>query len=506
MRKLSVFLFLMVICHIADAQEKMYIYLNDGNIKEYSLSAIDSITFIKPIVPQLSFEKSSINVSSAGGTYQIAINSNVTYQLGSVPSIGPILTPTNGLNNFGLKKGDINLSSSIENNILKITVQPASGRLMNSTSICISDMSGRVSASLSISQNGDETKEYELTDGGTNSQIVSSILTNISKSLNGFYLFDALYTNIYAYNSTFSNYNFKAIYDHVQNSDNNEIKNLWSNTYMACRSLRTIADDNSVDALISNNLKTIEALLYYELLVWWGNVPYIEDYNNNFYPIHQYTASEIFSRFYNVIEPNLSNLPDKDFAELGSYKNVLIISKNVARSILARMYLYEGNYQKAMPLFKAIIDSNQYELSTSLAASLNSGSKEIVYGFSQYQTSDYYKLIASNDYLPLISYSEIILSAAECAYKLGDIDTAIQYYNSFAQSRSEVLLSNGTDFISKLNGLWKNEVKNIGQYFAFLKRNGLAEEKLSIVSYKKLMPFPINELQMNSNMVQNPGY
>jgi hypothetical protein len=54
--------------------------------------------------------------------------------------------------------------------------------------------------------------------------------------------------------------------------------------------------------------------------------------------------------------------------------------------------------------------------------------------------------------------------------------------------------------------LWQNELKGTGTYFAFLKRNNLAEEVLNISAYKQLLPIPQNELQKNRYMTQNPGY
>ena len=96
--------------------------------------------------------------------------------------------------------------------------------------------------------------------------------------------------------------------------------------------------------------------------------------------------------------------------------------------------------------------------------------------------------------------------AAECAYRLGNAGDAISYYNRMAESRGAATISSTTDFMSAMLSLWQNELKGTGTYFAFLKRNNLAEEVLNISAYKQLLPIPQNELDKNPYMKQNPGY
>ena len=43
-------------------------------------------------------------------------------------------------------------------------------------------------------------------------------------------------------------------------------------------------------------------------------------------------------------------------------------------------------------------------------------------------------------------------------------------------------------------------------YFAFLKRNGLAIKELGLEKYQLLLPIPENAINMNPNLTQNPGY
>ena len=96
--------------------------------------------------------------------------------------------------------------------------------------------------------------------------------------------------------------------------------------------------------------------------------------------------------------------------------------------------------------------------------------------------------------------------AAECAYRLGDNSDALNYFNITAESRGSATISSTEDFISEMLSLWQTELKGTGTYFAFLKRNNLAESVLNIPAYRTLLPFPQQELNMNPNLAQNPGY
>lgn len=44
------------------------------------------------------------------------------------------------------------------------------------------------------------------------------------------------------------------------------------------------------------------------------------------------------------------------------------------------------------------------------------------------------------------------------------------------------------------------------RFSQFLKRNDLAESELGIKAYQKLLPIPREQLNLNRNLTQNPGY
>ncbi len=223
----------------------------------------------------------------------------------------------------------------------------------------------------------------------------------------------------------------------------------------------------------------------------------------------QTEIDELFAIFENDLRKGIQLFPADnisfDAMQASSY---LFYSNAVPKAILAKIYMYLGEYDRAYPLLRQIIQSGNYTLSNSRTNALSSGSKEIIYAFRQDPQSEYSRYIESTDIVPALLYSEVVMLAAECAYRLGNNGEAVNYYNKVAESRGAATISSTTttDFMSAMLSLWENELKGTGTYFAFLKRNNLAEEVLNIPAYKQLLPIPWQELNTNPRIKQNPGY
>ena len=110
-----------------------------------------------------------------------------------------------------------------------------------------------------------------------------------------------------------------------------------------------------------------------------------------------------------------------------------------------------------------------------------------------------------NAYVPFVTYTEVLLSAAECAYHLGNRAEAMAYSNRVTQARNLPLISE-VNFIESLRSVWQSELKGFGSYFSFLRRNNLAVEQLNIKDYQQLLPIPLQEIEANQNLIQNPGW
>ena len=170
------------------------------------------------------------------------------------------------------------------------------------------------------------------------------------------------------------------------------------------------------------------------------------------------------------------------------------------------MYLHQKSYAQAYNYLKRIIDSGVYGLEPSSEISLGLSSREIVWGLrtdSQQQSSE--SVLKDNAYVPFVIYTEVLLSAAECAYHLGNRAEAMAYSNKVTQVRNLPLISE-VNFIESLRSVWQSELKGFGSYFSFLRRNNLAVEQLKIKDYQQLLPIPLQEMETNQNLIQNPGW
>jgi tetratricopeptide (TPR) repeat protein len=449
----------------------------------------------------LRFETDTLHVAAAGGRYEVKIETNIPFS--DHPAM--VISEDNYFSESLIKTGNISYTASLESDKVVLEVEPAESRIMNNTTFTIFSFDGQNKAELVLVQEGDSNKPLELTSTG--SGILSNFCTRGRDAMNDFHIFDALYTQLFSYGSKTD---WKPIYEHQVNGTTLLVSDSWAKSYQAIHSLNLIMKRiKEVEPSIYTSFAVLESMFYYEMAVWWGDVVYVgpnvEEGMNIFLP--RMKIDELFAIFENDLQNGIRLFPADnisfDATQASSY---LFYSNAVPKTILAKMYMYLGEYDKAYPLLTQIIQSGKYTLSNSRTNALSLTSKEIIYAFKQDPQSEYSRYIESTDIVPALLYSEVVMLAAECAYRLGNAGDAISYYNRMAESRGAATISSTTDFMSAMLSLWQNELKGTGTYFAFLKRNNLAEEVLNISAYKQLLPIPQNELDKNPYMKQNPGY
>ncbi|RFS14146.1 RagB/SusD family nutrient uptake outer membrane protein [Emticicia sp. C21] len=153
-------------------------------------------------------------------------------------------------------------------------------------------------------------------------------------------------------------------------STNSFVQALWSGHYNGIakvnNALAIIEASNQDDATkkrLSGEVRFIRGYYYFNLVRWFGAVPKItrvpkdaSDANND--PVFQTRASvdEIYQLITDDLQFGADNLPLKTQTGPGR------ISKGTAQAMLAKVYMYRKQWQKAYDLSKEVMNSGQYDL------------------------------------------------------------------------------------------------------------------------------------------------
>ena len=102
------------------------------------------------------------------------------------------------------------------------------------------------------------------------------------------------------------------------------------------------------------------------------------------------------------------------------------------------------------------------------------------------------------------TYGDVLLSLAECEAKLNNDTKAKEYLNQVASTKG--IETTSTETLTAISDIRRRIQIDLGGYFAFLKRTGLAKSTLGLEDYQLLFPIPQDEIYRNPAMTQNPGY
>lgn len=451
---------------------------------------------------QLSFEQTALSVPMQGGTFEVKIKANVPYSF-TDPSSD---IPPNVFENEQLFKfTPISYTKNTENqHVLVMKFDPAPSILMKEESIRLYSMDGKVYSTLTISQKGDPSKMDNIWGKNGEEYILNSTYYPAMRSLNYMHTIDGFYTKSYqATNNDWLQYNKPPV-----KVSNPTLEATWRNVYASLRSVRLFmaaqhGTDKDASAFLIPYFACIEASLYYEMAVMWGNIIYAQGTDQEVLNSRQLNVQQLFPQLIEKLKPGVEAFPDKknNFNKISDW---LFVSKDTPRALMAKMYLYMGDHRKAYDLLRTIVDAGHYELEANRAAALSGNSRELIYsGLFEKVEYPFDMLEVGDKLMPLVTYTEVLLSLAECAYRLGNEAEANNFLNKVLAKRS---IQPSGNFISSLQKTWASELKGTGTYFAFLKRNNLAMELLELKEYQLLLPIPERDVILNSNIIQNPYY
>lgn len=474
----------------------------------------------------VTLDKTSIEVPNEGGTFTVQIESPISLylepQVEDVPDDG-ILSPDYSLNEDvfftsfyeGYNESDfsdkgINFNGKIENNVLSLTVQSLSSKVNQNEKVLLYDYVGNVVASVDLIQEGKSFK-VPVSDipllGTSTKLVVSGIALTIASGLKDYNLLEQYYAN---------NKRTSMVKNYIH-PGSSTIKNAWTNFYKANNQLMHLKDEDEKRLGVYTDYCNVLSALYYSNLIYgWNDVPYITDYatitQGNF-NVSREPIQKIFDDLKRNLANAINNLAEKKNECLKDENGFFFVSKDVARVLLANIYMYEGNYSEALTLLQKVIDNGYYKLDASMNFNPSTTtddidvkeSSEIILAFLNDNSGSRSSVtVMAPGVIPYITLSDVHLSLAECYYKLEDSKEAEKHIKKVTDAKN--LNLSETDVLMKIKEIRERILLYGGTYFAFLKRTGLAKDICNIEDYQLLFPIPENEVLLNSSVKQNPGY
>ena len=305
--------------------------------------------------------------------------------------------------------------------------------------------------------------------------------------------------------------------------------------------------------------RALRALVIMDLLTYFGEhwdqsssfgVPLVTTINGGDFTKIENPPRATVGETYNFI------LSDLQFAEgaLADGTDASRVSLGMVQALLARVYLFQRDFAKAIDYATRVIDNPNYELNPSvediyftpltsesifelvystldpsdlalwtirrdevrpeeeLMASFEEGDQRrtmirAIDGFNGerfFKANDF-----SNDENPayILRIAEMYLIRAEAKFFSNDEAGALVDLNAVRTRAGLTAHDSADDFVNKILNEIRWEFFGEGLRFPALVRLGKAEEVLGIESFRRIYPIPFNELNAEGNqLVQNPGY
>lgn len=427
-----------------------------------------------------------IIVPKEGGQYLITIESNIRLYTEQLNSLNDVT-----LDDFWslLYDRDMNpgiIEATLSGDSLKINVSETKSRRRHTTGIKLYDNSGYSVASVNVIQEGNP--ELQAPRMGADAQ---SVVASGYSSMMSAMRYMVNYVNNYGEKDDSSWYD-------LMDPKSSLISNLYYYYYRALNCINIVSDyDIARDSAFTVPVELFRSIAYYNMVTLWGGVSYVThnslDYSNN---IPRTSETLLLDTLQNILESILPELEEKKNAYNTDINDIFYSSKDVARILLADIYMYRNQYDKAKPYLNDVVATNHYNLNPEDDIIMAYVSDERDIPSSNYKTYQ------------LFTYSDVLLSLAECDYNLNNMTEA--WTNARLVSDAKQTFKDTTapeGLLEYISAVRKKSMNNIVGRFAFLKRTGLAKTELSIFDdYQLLLPLPYDVVRNYHNITQNPGY
>ena len=461
---------------------------------------------IAPENHPVSLETNNINVPMEGVSYEVKVNTTVPVYLErpSIPSddIYDNSTSVLGMKIYETGSGSepcINYSKELNNNILKVVVKAASFRKEQAVSIPLYDGMGNVVARLNLTQQANPNAEIIVPRLGSDG---ISCVSEFMKSLANAVTLEAQMN--YRYTKIINDPSFVAP---IRSSESN-IHNCYINSYQALNMIaRLYRADAMYRAVYSPYLNVYRDMCYYQMLIWWGGVVVVpnagfEGYADSYVP--RTSESSILQMLEEELVEAIRNLDEKKCVAFATNANdALFVSKDVARILLAKVYMYQQKWAAASNLLQQVVDKNIYSMEK-VPTKYTSENKDLILALKVGNESRDSRVNVDGSpekVVPIMTTTDVKLLYAECEIHLGNNAKASKYISEVDNVNGISGTSVSVEGIKQLRKSLK-----LQDYFAFLKRNGLAMKELGLEKYQLLLPIPQDEINANPSLNQNPGY
>lgn len=460
---------------------------------------------IAPENHPVSLETNNINVPMEGGSYEVKVNTTVPVYL-ERPSFSEIenypSVSVSGTEIYETGSGNepcINYTKELNNNILKVVVKAASFRKEQAVSIPLYDGMGNEVACLNLTQQANPNAEIIVPRLGS---VGISLVSDFMRSLSEAVTLEAGMN--YRYTKIINDSRFVAP---ISSSEPN-IRKCWNDSYQALNMIaRLYRADAMYRAVYSPYLNVYRDLCYYQMLIWWGGVVVMpnagfEGYADSYVP--RTSESSILQMLEEELVEAIRNLDEKKCVAFATNANdALFVSKDVARILLAKVYMYQQKWAAASNLLQQVVDKNIYSMEK-VPTKYTSESKDLILALKVGNESRASRVNVDGspeEVVPIMTTTDVKLLYAECEIHLGNNAKASKYISEVDNVNGISGTSVSVEGIKQLRKSLK-----LQDYFAFLKRNGLAMKELGLEKYQLLLPIPQNGIDMNPNLTQNPGY
>lgn len=480
----------------------------------------------KPTAVKL--EQTSLDIPMAGGTYRIKVDANVPVKMTKWDLLWPEGKENDPIYDVSVdtyfkeplfmyeNKPRIPYQATLSDDgqYLEIKVEPAVSAEASSATITIYGEHENKEAKLIIKQETDPTKVVRLCLTQYGEKTFAGLYKNSYLVLQQMYTQEELYSRQSEKEQGYE-WHFDFI-NHTLNSNNREVENAWSAFYSAVNMILFMNQQiprSSKEELTSSDSITITKLLdmqrfilFYEKVNLWGKAVYFPEYRSEIVTsIPAISQAEVLKLF---VEPLLflrERLPGEINGQ-SVMNDFFFPSRDFPSLLLARIYMEQGKIAEAKSMLTGIVNSGRYQLGDLIYQLPASGTNRNV----QFeQVSDI-----------CFSYTEVLLSLAECESRLGNSAQAENYLNqvmtanigspaypaNVSPTSSAFTARTSDEFIHRLANVWQSELRGTGTYFAFLKRNNIAVSTLNIPVWRQVFPVPMREILVNPSMSQNEGY